>query len=697
MEQKLLANRYQISRELARGGMGVVYEAVDRSTGRRVAVKVMLGGLVGEGDAAERFVREAQACARLDHPRVVPVLDAGRDRGNAYLVMGFLEGDTLQSRIRLEQHLQSRAAVEIAIDLAKVLEYVHGQGILHRDIKPENVILTAHGPVLTDFGIAFDGKSEQERLTQSGTMLGTPGFMPPEQVDGDKDKIDARADVYALGATLYAMLAGRPPFAGNSVVNLLRSVLLEDPPSLPSLVPVEPALDLIVQRCLAKEPEERYASARELREALEGYLASRGPKPKSSAPLVGAVLVLAVAVVSAAVLVTRGGAPKPLESPQASTTRRQAPSPTPTSSPELSEVRPTPQGPEAALTRLRAELLARNWPVLRRDLEGLCEAHPDSAAAWELRGDAALREHFYLGGPGRLREAAAHLDQALALDPDRVRALSLRAMVSLRQHEDTRSLTARAHRLGQGKEAHAHVARALQLLVERRATPTLRAQHLQGEVRELQLALRLDPKSWWAHTDLIGKLTGIQRFDLAERAVQEALTNLPADPYVLLRQGMNFKAQGEARRHQPSLQRAIELYDLALKAEPKFLGAVVERGYAHNLISLFSGGNATHYQQSVLDLETAIALDPTSSHAPFVLGIVHTGHRDSARALDAYRRSVAIDDRYEAWARIATILEERGDLVGARKAAARALANCPPQSPSRAAVLQLKQRIDQRH
>lgn len=712
MEQRLLANRYQVSRELARGGMGVVYEAVDRATGRRVAVKVMLGGLASEGDAAARFVREAQACARLDHPRVVPVLDAGSDRGNAYLVMGFLEGDTLQNRIRLEQHLQSRAAVEIAIDLAKVLEYVHAQGILHRDIKPENVILTGHGPVLTDFGIAFDGKSEQERLTQSGTMLGTPGFMPPEQVDGDKDKIDARADVYALGATLFAMLAGRPPFAGNSVVNLLRSVLMEEPPSLTSLAPIEPALDAIVQRCLAKEPEERYASARELREALEDYLVTSGPLPKSSAPLVGAILVLALAIAGAAgVIATRPG-PGPGPSSPATLAERPSPSrsvsptqsPSPATTAEFLASPPPSPAPSAAaptlesqLAGVRERILARDWAKLARELEELSEAHAGSAAVWELRGEAQLAEYFYLGGQARLEAAARHLDRALSLDSQRVRALALRVKASSRLRRGVEADADLAYRLGQGQQAMAHVARADQLLEQRRANSALRAQHLPLEVRELQRALELDPRSWWAHTDLIGRLTGAQRFDLGEQAAQAALRELPADPYVLFRQGMNFKMQGELKRHLPSLQRAIQLYDPALRAEPKFVFAYVERGYAYNLLSLYSGRRGTGYQRAVLDLETAIQLDPKWSHSPWVLGVVHSAHGDSTKALEAYRRCVAVEDRYEAWGKIATILEARRDFVGARKAAAKAVAHCPPKSPSRAAVLQLKRRLDQRH
>jgi len=718
MEQRLLANRYQVSRELARGGMGVVYDAIDRATGRRVAVKVMLGGLAGDGDAAARFVREAQACARLDHPRVVPVLDAGSDRGNAYLVMAFLEGDTLQNRIRLEQRLQSRGAVEIAIDLAKVLEYIHSQGILHRDIKPENVILTPHGPVLTDFGIAFDGKSEQERLTQSGTMLGTPGFMPPEQVDGEKDRIDARADVYALGATLFACLSGRPPFAGNSVVNLLRSVLMEAPPKLPSLAPVEPALDAIVQRCLEKEPEDRYASASELREALEEYLVSTGPAPKSSAPLAGAIVILALAIVSAAVLISdRGSGPAPTPTPsqevaagsQAPTPSRPAsPSPagpTPNVSPLdefLDEPRATPSpraevGPP--LAEQRRKLTQGRWAELNEDLARLTKEHPRSAAVRELRGEAALRGYFYRGGPDRLEEAGRQLDLALELDPSRVRAVALRVKVRYRQKRDYEADARLAIRLGKGTSAMAKVAEADFLLFEARADPSLKALNEKHEVLLLQEAVKLDPKCWWAVGDLAGRYTGLGRYQDAEAVVAAGLLELPSDPYLYFRRGMNYKMHGEVTKNAASLKAALAAYDEAAKAERRFTALLLERGYAHFLHSTISVENqAGHRAAAISDMENAVKADPSSAHAPYVLGIAYASYGNHAAAQFAFLACVKTDpDHFLGWAKLAQVrFPHLNDLTGAKAAAAEAVKRCPKQDPSYAPLVQLKAQLDQR-
>tara|TARA_R110002072_G_scaffold1264_2_gene10296 strand:- start:15 stop:2165 length:2151 start_codon:yes stop_codon:yes gene_type:complete len=716
MEQRLLANRYQVSRELARGGMGVVYDAIDRATGRRVAVKVMLGGLAGVGDAAERFVREAQACARLDHPRVVPVLDAGTDRGNAYLVMGFLEGDTLQNRIRLEQRLQSRNAVEIAIDLAKVLEYIHGQGILHRDLKPENVILTAHGPVLTDFGIAFDGKSEQERLTQSGTMLGTPGYMPPEQVDGEKDRIDARADVYALGATLFAMLSGTPPFSGTSVVNLLRSVLMEAPPKLPSLAPVEPALDAIVQRCLEKEPEDRYADARALREALEGYLSSTGPGPKNNAPLIGAILVLALAILGAALLVTgRSSDPRPSPSATQELARAsQTPSPSVDPSPARGPspvMSPLDDFLEPAKTRspradagpdfaaLRRKLAQRNWVELKQDLTRLTKEWPRSAELRELWGETSLREYFYRGGRDRLREAGRQLDLALELDPKRVRGLALRVKVRLRLEQDYAADARLAARLGQGRDAMAKVAEADRLMLEGRADPRLKDVNLAREVVLLQEAIELEPSCWWAVTDLVGRFTNQGQYLKAEEVVVAGLLVLPNDPYLYFRRAMNFKMHGELAKSADSLRQALEAFARAGQLEPTFSAILLERGYAHFLHTLMTTQDQqVHSAAAIRDLEAAVEADPTSAHAAMVLGMAYAAYGRFAAAHLAYQACVNTDpEHFLGWAKIAQLRAEHlGDLPGARAAIAKAIEHCSPQDPSYPALVDFKEQLDAR-
>ncbi|MHC5020740.1 MAG: serine/threonine-protein kinase, partial [Planctomycetota bacterium] len=271
---------YTILGELGRGGMGVVYRARHEELGRDVAVKVIAADAQRSPDAAERFKREARAAGALaDHPGIVGVHDVGESDGLLYLVMDLIEGRSLEA-VADEGDLAPREAAEILEKVARAVHHAHGAGVLHRDLKPGNILLArgagAAGraaPFVTDFGLArtsqLDGDSR--RLTRTGEMVGTPAFMPPEQARGES--LDARADVYALGATLYAALAGRPPFDSDSMHGVLKGLLYDPPPSLRSIVPGTPAaLEAIVECCLEKEPEARYATAAALADDLARFL-----------------------------------------------------------------------------------------------------------------------------------------------------------------------------------------------------------------------------------------------------------------------------------------------------------------------------------------------------------------------------------------------------------------------------------------
>ncbi|MBL4847656.1 MAG: protein kinase [Planctomycetes bacterium] len=266
---------FRVIRELARGGMGVVYEAERPGLDRRVALKQMLDG--GSDTAVERFLIEARIAARLRHPNIVGVHDVGESGGNPYFAMDFIEGEDLNDRITREGPLPLEESARLAQTIALALAYAHERGVLHRDIKPANVLLTPEGnePILTDFGLAKDVRDAGESgLTQDGAIMGTPSYMPPEQAGGDKSLIDRRADVYSLGATLYAMLVGKPPFEGNSVLNTITKVLSVDPTPPRKLRPeVTRDLEVICLKCLAKEPEERYQTAQDLADDLGRYLA----------------------------------------------------------------------------------------------------------------------------------------------------------------------------------------------------------------------------------------------------------------------------------------------------------------------------------------------------------------------------------------------------------------------------------------
>lgn len=308
--------------------MGVVYEARSPDQ-RRVAIKLTLtpGGETPE--SLERFRREVVACANLHHPNLVAFADAGVAEGRPYLVMEYLDGKPLSSVLRERGTLPASEAAALVADLARGLAAAHEGGILHRDVKPENVILLPDGrPVLTDFGLARPSGREMERLTVTGEVLGTPGFMAPEQANGEPDQIGPATDIHALGATLYALLTGVPPFRGASLMATLLAVL-ETPAEPPSRhAPVPRELERICLRCLEKDPASRYQRADQVASALEALAepaASTGPGSARLGLVIGALVLLGVGVLGGMGM-TSGTSPavRPTPTPLVS------PTPTPT-------------------------------------------------------------------------------------------------------------------------------------------------------------------------------------------------------------------------------------------------------------------------------------------------------------------------------------------------------------------------------
>lgn len=263
---------YDLIQVLAQGGMGVVYKARQRRLNRVVAVKMILAGKLASAEMVQRFYTEAESAARLDHPGIVPIYEVGEVDGRHFFSMGYVEGESLAARIAAAP-LPSREAAVILKKVAEAVEYAHRQGVLHRDLKPANILLDkSEHPKVTDFGLAKRTEDDQG-LTQSGQILGTPGFMPPEQAAGQMDRIGPAADVYALGAVLYAMLTGRPPFQAASILETLKQVIEQEPAAPRQLNPaIDHDLETICLKCLQKSPERRYASAAELADDLARYL-----------------------------------------------------------------------------------------------------------------------------------------------------------------------------------------------------------------------------------------------------------------------------------------------------------------------------------------------------------------------------------------------------------------------------------------
>jgi len=257
--------------------MGVVYAARDEQLGRTLAVKT-LGGLTDE-TARKRFWREARAAASVNHPGICPLYEVGEDDGLPFIAMELLEGQPLSERLGREP-LPSTEAVDIALPILDALAAFHEQGLVHRDLKPSNVFLTPHGVRLVDFGLARPASGEspdsvvtESNLTGTGVIVGTPRYMAPEQVRGEA--VDGRADLFAVGAILFEMLAGRPAFAGSTAVEVLHATLYEQPPALTGS-PAIAAIDRVIRRALGKAPKDRYPSAREMSDDLRAALRASG-------------------------------------------------------------------------------------------------------------------------------------------------------------------------------------------------------------------------------------------------------------------------------------------------------------------------------------------------------------------------------------------------------------------------------------
>ncbi len=265
--QALLEGRYAIERELGRGGMATVYLARDLRHGRTVAIK-LLQPEITTSLTAERFLREIQITAKLQHPNILGLFDSGAEDGLCYYVMPHVEGESLRDRLLWDKMLSVDNAVQVAIEVTSALAYAHSRGVVHRDIKPENILFSAGHAIVADFGIARAVSEGQRSITAIGIPLGTPPYMSPEQAQG-LENIDHRSDIYAVGCMLFEMISGRPPYVGASIGKVIMQHLQAPIPLLREHRPEAPeALDRILAKALAKDRAGRYQTADEMVEAL---------------------------------------------------------------------------------------------------------------------------------------------------------------------------------------------------------------------------------------------------------------------------------------------------------------------------------------------------------------------------------------------------------------------------------------------
>jgi tetratricopeptide (TPR) repeat protein len=490
---------YSVVRELARGGMGAVYEA-RAPQGQPVAIKVLLSVTAAQ---QARLQREGQALLRLQHPNVVRVHEVGQDRGRPFLVMDLVEGETLQARLDRQGPLRPRVAADLARRLALALEHAHARGVVHRDLKPGNIILQAitGEPLLTDFGLARPLEEGATRLTQSGVMLGTLGFAAPEQLVGDVERVGPAADIWGLGATLYAALCGSAPFEGQSAMEVVIATQerAARPPS-DNQKGLPPALEAICLRCLEKDPAARVASATELASALADWLASERP----AAARRRAIVAIAIALVAGGLALGAGlWLAPPSTPPPVATTTIGPPAP------------PAPPPDDAAATRrvlarAHARLDAGDQAGALTLLDEAVSRAPRDAGVWALRAGVRLRH-------GDAAGALADAEQALTLDPDNVDALINRGAV-------------------RGESGDVRLA-----------------------IVDLERAVALAPLREPAWNDLANAYGGAGELDRALEAAERAVTLAPDSAAALATRGWVLSARGETARARVDLNRALEL------------------------------------------------------------------------------------------------------------------------------------------
>ena len=563
-----LADRYAIERELGAGGMATVYLARDLKHGRLVALKVLHPDL-SSSLGAERFMREIRTAARLQHPHILSVFDSGDSAGQLWFTMPFVEGESLRELLTREVQLSQPEAIRIASEAARGLAYAHAQGVVHRDIKPENLLLTRDGSTLVaDFGIARSGDAAERGLTGTGMSLGTPAYMSPEQASGERE-IDARADVYALGAVLYEMLAGEPAFSGPNVQAVIARVLTQDPRPIHLIRPaVRKTLDAVIAKAMSRTTADRYPTMDAFASAITATITSAvtiTEPPRRRRML--AVAAVALVVVAAVASVSRQWSTAAADAPESGAAAK-----------------------SAAIAVLPFE--NRGRPE---------DAHIADGVADEIRGKLAglpglnviarVSSNEYRGTTKRQQQVASELGVRYILTG-----------------------TVQFEPAANGRPARLRVSPEL-VEINRNAAPVTRWQKpFDADLADV----------FTVQSDIAGRVASA--LDIALNATQQS--RLAARPTENLA-AYDAYLKGEEISHgvtlydAPTLQRALVEYNRAVALDPGFAPAWARISRAHGLIFYWNSPTRAHDSLSRDAAQRSIALAPQRWEGHWAMGLYH--------------------------------------------------------------------------
>ena len=592
---------YELLEEIGRGGQGVVFRARQKSLNRTVALKVIGLGQWATKAHLKRFRREAEAAASLDHPCIVPIYEVGEGDGSCYFSMKFVEGGQLDEVVRREP-MATRRAAELMAKVARTVHYAHEHHILHRDIKPGNILIDQQGePHLTDFGLARLLETEST-VTRTLEVLGTPSYMAPEQSVGNNTQLTGATDVYGLGAVLYQLLTGHPPFAGGTTYETVRLVL-ETQPRQPRLwnPKVNRDLETICLKCLEKEPSKRYASAQALAEDLERFLRNEPIRSRRSSqlerarrwckrkPLVAsliAALILVVAVGFAGVLweLRRVQAEQVLVRRANLSAQEKA----------RLEAEQT-NNPAAYDAYLRGRAFPGGWHLdggIRLFQEAV-KLDPNFVLAWAYLS-IAQSQSYWLGtdpSPSRLAAAKDALDRALALDPDLPETHLALGYYRYYGPRDYAGALAEFRQAERALPNSADVILALAALQRRLG-------HWDEAIAGQRRAVGLDPRNFHASFNLVTTYMMLRRFPEALAEADRVLAWNPTKVGALSQKAEIFLATGD-------LQAAEALLLTNPQVDPPFLRAVnplFQRRYAA-AIEILSKALATETDRKARNIE----------------------------------------------------------------------------------------------